>query len=258
MFHDASEKIPITAMSLSECQGARRLMTVGRPHCFELLLKTGPLQLAAPDEYVASEWLQGLVQSASGLFEMQEKHSTLGCTLIMTPNHLITLREDFQAPLRRMNLNKVTTPNKELTNLDIFDTISDISSIQTNSNLSTPTKLTTLNSNNSNMSTPTKLKQLMQTSYTNDTEKSYTSMSSFYGKNSGIEILTCAALNDMTALKVSSEHDNWWCILEFSCQEVRENSDDLVIFFATNDELQRFMKMLESIWLSKNVSYFIG
>lgn len=34
---------------------------------------------------------------------MQEKHKTLGCTLVMTENHLITLREDFRAPLRRIN-----------------------------------------------------------------------------------------------------------------------------------------------------------
>lgn len=34
---------------------------------------------------------------------MQEKHKVLGCTLVMTSNHLITLREDFTAPLRRVN-----------------------------------------------------------------------------------------------------------------------------------------------------------
>lgn len=37
------------------------------------------------------------------LFEMQERHKALGCTLVMTSNHLITLREDFTAPLRRVN-----------------------------------------------------------------------------------------------------------------------------------------------------------
>lgn len=36
------------------------------------------------------------------LFEMQEKHKTLGCTLVVTQNHLITLREDFSAPLRKL------------------------------------------------------------------------------------------------------------------------------------------------------------
>lgn len=90
-------------INLSECKGARRAITSPRPHCFELILKTGFLQLAAPDEYVASDWLQTLVQSASGLFEMQEKHKTLGCTIVITSNHLITLRENFEAPLRRLN-----------------------------------------------------------------------------------------------------------------------------------------------------------
>lgn len=34
---------------------------------------------------------------------MQERHKALGCTLIVTQNHLITLREDFSAPLRQLN-----------------------------------------------------------------------------------------------------------------------------------------------------------
>lgn len=129
MFNDSTQRLPSWAMALAECQGARRAVKAGRPHCFEILLKGQLLQLAAPDEYVASEWLQALLQSASGvslysaillayiyiltqltfllfndkLFEMQEKHKTLGCTLIVTQNHLITLREDFSAPLRKLN-----------------------------------------------------------------------------------------------------------------------------------------------------------
>lgn len=102
-------------ISLSECKGARRASNSPRPHCFEILLKTGFLQLAAPDEYVASDWLQALVQSASGLFEMQEKHKTLGCTLVITSNHLITLREDFSAPLRRLNSTGVVSPARKPT-----------------------------------------------------------------------------------------------------------------------------------------------
>lgn len=104
MFSDSNQKIPTTTITLSECKGARRAVNSQRPHCFELILKTGFLQLAAPDEYVASDWLQTLVQSASGLFEMQEKHKTLGCTIVITSNHIITLRENFEAPLRRMNI----------------------------------------------------------------------------------------------------------------------------------------------------------
>lgn len=189
-------------------------MTAGRPHCFEIFLKTGRLQLAAPDEYVASEWLQSLVQSASGLFELQEKHLTLGCTLVMTSNHLITLREDFTAPLRRVN--KISSPLKEnidpnmkrhMSNSSILDTTSEISSVT--SNASTPT-LNMDKRTNSNMSTPTKQKNLQYSCFD---EKSFTSMSSYYGKNSGVEILTCAAIDEMVAIRIPAETDNWWCIL---------------------------------------------
>lgn len=68
MFTDSSQKIPSWAMALAECQGARRAVKAQRPHCFEIILKNKMLlQLAAPDEYVASEWLQALLQSASGV-----------------------------------------------------------------------------------------------------------------------------------------------------------------------------------------------
>lgn len=80
------------------------------------------------------------------------------------------------------------------------------------------------------------------------------SMSSVYGKNSGLEILTCADIKEMTGIKIPSHNDTWWCILEFSCQEVRECSDDLVIFFASSIEMQRFLRLLEQLWQSKNVS----
>lgn len=67
MFNDAQQKLPNLAIALFECKGARRATKSTRPHCFELLLKNGFMQLAAPDEYVASEWLQCLVQAASGV-----------------------------------------------------------------------------------------------------------------------------------------------------------------------------------------------
>lgn len=110
MFDDANKKLPSMVISLSECKGARRAVHSTRPHCFELMLKTATLQLAAPDEYVASEWLQTLVQSASGLFDVQEKNKTLGCTLVITSNHMITLREDFSSPLRRLNSTGLPPP----------------------------------------------------------------------------------------------------------------------------------------------------
>lgn len=97
-------------IALTDFKGARRAFSSARPHCFEIMLKTSTLQLAAPDEYVASEWLQAVVQSASGLFPNQERHKTLGCTLVITSNHLITLREDFSSPLRRLNSKGMLSP----------------------------------------------------------------------------------------------------------------------------------------------------
>ncbi|XP_058455319.1 uncharacterized protein LOC131432810 [Malaya genurostris] len=298
LFADASQKLPTWAVALAECQGARRSLHSGRPYCFELLLRTGALQLAAPDEYVASDWLQALVQAASGLFEVQERRRTLGCTLIMTSNHLLTLREDFSSPLRRntistsANSSLMMSPSKEnvnpnvqqtgeprkLSNSNLLDTSSEISSIRSTG--STPTKVHGIISSdrrsNSTTSTPTKGSSLQQfndrdkqainspsRSYRrpsslvdglvlgSNEEKSYTNMSSFYGKNSGLEVLTCASIDEMSAVKIPAISSNWWCVLEFECQEVRENSDDLVVFFSTSSEQERFLSMLESIWHSK-------
>lgn len=67
MFQDATQKIPSLVFALYDCKGVRRATSSNRPHCFELLLSDGFMQLAAPDEYVASEWLQALVQAASGV-----------------------------------------------------------------------------------------------------------------------------------------------------------------------------------------------
>lgn len=110
MFADSNKKLPSMVIALSECKGARRAACAPRPHCFEIMLNTGILQLAAPDEYVASEWLISVVQSASGLFESQERNKTLGCTIIVTSHHLITLREDFSSPLRRLNSKGIMSP----------------------------------------------------------------------------------------------------------------------------------------------------
>ncbi|XP_037036951.1 uncharacterized protein LOC119074782 [Bradysia coprophila] len=263
MFNDAHQKLPNLAIALFECKGARRATKSTRPHCFELLLKTGFMQLAAPDEYVASDWLQALVQAASGLFEMQEKHKTLGCTLVMTSNHLITLREDFTAPLRRVNkivsgvMSPPKLPSGNATRKLSASTITTDTMNDTMSSLSNSTNLSEYRLTSSNKSSPSRSQCNNSTVYNSGSdEKSFTSMSSIYGKNSGIEIKTCAALQEMSTIRIPSQGDNWWCILEFSCQEVRENSDDMVIFFATNSDLRRFLTMLETMWQSKNNAPF--
>ncbi|XP_011295862.1 uncharacterized protein LOC101890222 isoform X2 [Musca domestica] len=302
MFNDSTQKIPSWAMALAECQGARRAVKAQRPHCFEIMLKNKMLlQLAAPDEYVASEWLQALLQSASGLFEMQEKHKTLGCTLVVTQNHLITLREDFTTPLRKLkneednnNTQKVETQTTNATNIEEEQYAPETGSLLSSA-MSTPTR-NTLRSESSMNSTPTKLSQLSRSTTTCNTTLAsslasnnvtptylsmrstrqpgdilmgaqqqpttsrsaarHTAMSSVYGKNSGLEILTCADIKEMTGIKIPSHTDTWWCILEFSCQEVRECSDDLVIFFASSTEMQRFLRLLEQLWQAKNNDLF--
>ncbi|CRK97449.1 CLUMA_CG010838, isoform A [Clunio marinus] len=271
LFNDSTEKIPSWAVSLpNECQGARRCVTSTRPHCFEILLRTGSIQLAAPDEYIASDWLQSVIQAASGFFEMEERQRTLGCTLIMTENHLITLREDFSSPLRRVvpqqsQMLPITSPlstsaskenfdpnlSRKLSSSTILDTTSEVSSIR-----STPSSTSGCRSITMMCSTPTR-----QTRKPNFDESltSHTNMTSFYGKNSGIEVLTCAAIEELTSIKISASENSWWCLLEFSCQEVRENFDDLVLFFSTNSELQRFLQTLEGLWHSKmNEAFPIG
>lgn len=254
MFNDAHHKLPSLVIALHECKGARRAMISNRPHCFEILLKSDFMQLAAPDEYVASEWLQALVQAASGLFEMQERHKSLGCTLVMTSNHLITLREDFTAPLRRVNSENVISPKKHISEYHRKISTSTLTDTfhETISNVSSSTKLSDSRLSSAK-SSPTRSDYYSpyRNSINVNNEKSFTSMSSIYGKNSGIEIKTCASLQEMSSIRVPTQADNWWCILEFTCQEVRENSDDMVIFFATNSDMRRFLTMLETLWQSK-------
>ncbi|XP_001359671.4 uncharacterized protein prd1 [Drosophila pseudoobscura] len=259
MFNDSTQTRPSWAMALAECQGARRTLKSERPHCFEIMLKGELLQMAAPDEYVASEWLQALIQSATGHLIPQEKHKTLGCTLIVTENHLITLREDFSAPLRPLihqvdtNVVPQTKPllyEEEL--LSVFETSSLMGST-----MSTPTR-GTQRSFSSLSSTPTKNGNDPDMSKENTSSPGKSQrMSSVYGKNSGLAILTCGDIKAMTGIKITSRAETWWCILEFSCQEAPlESLDDLVIFFASSMEMQRFLRLLEQLWQAKNNDLF--
>nr|XP_036675374.1 uncharacterized protein LOC108019474 [Drosophila suzukii] len=259
MFNDSTQRLPSWAVALAECQGAQRTLKSERPHCFEMTLKGELLQMAAPDEYVASEWLQALLQSASGLVLQDERHKTLGCTLIVTENHLITLREDFSAPLRQIsqqaNGNVDAPENKEVLLEEELLSVFETSSLM-GSTISTPTR--TQQSYSSLSSTPTKQTNEPAASKENATSPGKSQrMTSVYGKNSGLAILTCADIKAMTGIKITSRCETWWCILEFSCQEAPlENLDDLVIFFASSMEMQRFLRLLEQLWQSKNNDLF--
>ncbi|CAL7952396.1 unnamed protein product [Xylocopa violacea] len=107
MFTDASQRLPKRAIPLKGglCQGCRRIPNSHRPHTFEILLKPNKaFQFAAPDEYVASEWLQSFVQSASGLFDTSEKREPLPCSLITTTKHLVAMKEVFSGKQRGQTL----------------------------------------------------------------------------------------------------------------------------------------------------------
>lgn len=63
---------------------------------------------------------------------------------------------------------------------------------------------------NSNKSSPAR--SITSTTSYND-EKSFSSMSSIYGKNSGVEVKSCALLKEMSSVRIPAQNDNWWCIL---------------------------------------------
>ncbi|KAF7994838.1 hypothetical protein HCN44_004310 [Aphidius gifuensis] len=103
MFTDSSQRLPKRAIPLKGglCQGCRRIPNSHRPHTFEVLLKPNKsFQFAAPDEYVASEWLQSFVQCASGLFNCFDNNNPLPCSLVVTTGHLITMKEVFPGTQR--------------------------------------------------------------------------------------------------------------------------------------------------------------
>lgn len=72
--------------------------------------------------------------------------------------------------------------------------------------MSTPSKLTA-----SSRSSPMR-SQISIATNTRE-EKSFSSISSIYGKNSGVEIKTCADLGEMVSVRIPAQNDQWWCIL---------------------------------------------
>lgn len=69
MLSSPTHRVPMRVLPLinGACQGAKRVYNCPRPHTFQLTIGSTILHLAAPDEYVASDWLQALVQAASGV-----------------------------------------------------------------------------------------------------------------------------------------------------------------------------------------------
>ncbi|XP_067006211.2 pleckstrin homology domain-containing family M member 2 isoform X2 [Anabrus simplex] len=97
MFGDHGHRLPkrVIPLHAGQCQGCRRMLQEPRPHTFEILLgHHRSFQFAAADEYEASDWLQALVQAASGLYE-SEQVDTVPCSLILTSNHIVMCQESF-------------------------------------------------------------------------------------------------------------------------------------------------------------------
>ncbi|KAL1497160.1 hypothetical protein ABEB36_008165 [Hypothenemus hampei] len=101
MLSSVSQRIPMRVFPLinGACQGARRIVHSHRPHTFQLVVDGKTLLLAAPDEYVASEWLQKLIHAASGVYQCKYRNLTQSCTLLMTNDHILTVREAFSSGL---------------------------------------------------------------------------------------------------------------------------------------------------------------
>ncbi|XP_044752613.1 uncharacterized protein LOC123312313 [Coccinella septempunctata] len=108
MLSSASNRVPMMVYPLinGACQGARRLPNSPRPHTFQIIVNGKNLQLAAPDEYVASEWLQALIHAANGT-HFKDKLITQSCSLLMTTEHILTVREAFPCTLQTLFLDEL-------------------------------------------------------------------------------------------------------------------------------------------------------
>lgn len=210
-----TQRLPSWAVTLTECQGVRRMMNAGRPHCFELLLKTGALQLAASDEYSASDWMQALVQSASGLFELEEKRSHYGCTLVLTSSHIITLREDFNEPLKRQQQGGKSGQRdvKSLAPPTAMVMPEESASSRGSSVVSTPNRVGGTIRRKSSGEPVNSIMAGKPKEATAATQGGYNKMFSEYGKESGMEILSCADIGQLLSVKVSEKACIWWCSL---------------------------------------------
>ncbi|XP_018319381.1 uncharacterized protein LOC108732885 [Agrilus planipennis] len=178
MLSSPTHRLPMRVLPLinGNCQGARRTYNPNRPHTFQLQVGATTLMLAAPDEYIASEWLQVLVLAASKTYMHKDKISAQSCSLLMTGEHILTVREAFPYTI-----------------------------------------------NNGSSHQPIK----------------------------GTQVLSCASISDLTALRLPSAEQSW-SILEFACREVHESSGDWIVYFSSNDELETFLSTLEMLWMYQN------
>uniref|UniRef100_T1GJL1 Uncharacterized protein n=1 Tax=Megaselia scalaris TaxID=36166 RepID=T1GJL1_MEGSC len=70
------------------------------------------------------------------------------------------------------------------------------------------------------------------------------------------DILFSSAIEGLNTVRVSSDKDIWFCILDFECQEMKEDYDDLILMFPSSNEMQAFLTKLEETWVSKQKDLF--
>ncbi|KAK5646949.1 hypothetical protein RI129_005413 [Pyrocoelia pectoralis] len=115
MLSSPSHRLPMRVLPLinGACQGAWRIYNCTRPHTFQVQVGSTTLHLAAPDEYVASEWLQALVHAASKTYNHRERLPAQSCSLLMTSDHILSVREAFPCTLSSsLSLRDVHQPIK--------------------------------------------------------------------------------------------------------------------------------------------------
>lgn len=121
IFSDSKQRIPkhVVSLHIGQCGGCRRVYNSSRPHTFEILppspiimcacnqrniscpviasSEQSSFQLAAADDYEASDWLQAFVQAASGManddviLHEEIAESVIGCGLVLTTHHVLIL-----------------------------------------------------------------------------------------------------------------------------------------------------------------------
>lgn len=131
MLSAPSNRVPMRVLPLinGACEGARRVFSA-RPHTFQLIVNGSALQLAAPDEYVASDWLQALIHAASGNYNVKERNPASSCSLLMTSDHILAVREAFPCNILSNSLPKSEhTPIKGASTLSCA-AISDITAFR--------------------------------------------------------------------------------------------------------------------------------
>lgn len=130
--------------------------------------------------------------------------------------------------------------------------------LQTISSLSNSTNLSGYRMTSSNKSSPTRSQCNNSSVYNSGPdEKSFTSMSSIYGKNSGVEVKTCAALQEMSSIRIPSQGENWWCILVSEIWWPEKNFNFSFIF-DRKSICKKFMRLRISNFENFGANRFVG